>query len=45
LVTAGRDRGSYRFEIAALTEHLEFYLRLLQTAQQSVFNSEQSEFN
>jgi hypothetical protein len=37
LVTAGRDRGSYRFEIAALTEHLEFYLRLLQTVQQSGF--------
>jgi hypothetical protein len=37
LVTAGRDRGSYRFETAALTEHLEFYLRLLQTAQQSGF--------
>ncbi|MBW4623765.1 MAG: GNAT family N-acetyltransferase [Cyanosarcina radialis HA8281-LM2] len=37
LVTAGRDRGSYRFEIAALTEHLEFYLRLLQLAQQSGF--------
>lgn len=29
LVTAGRDRGSYRFEIAALSEHLEFYRYLL----------------
>jgi hypothetical protein len=37
LVTAGRDRGSYRFEIAALIEHLEFYLSLLQTAQKSGF--------
>ncbi|MDZ4878175.1 MAG: hypothetical protein CLLPBCKN_007610 [Chroococcidiopsis cubana SAG 39.79] len=37
LVTAGRDRGSYRFEIAALTEHLEFYLRLLQFVRQSGF--------
>lgn len=37
LVTAGRDRGSYCFEIAALTEHLKFYLRLLQLAQQSGF--------
>lgn len=37
LVTAGRDRGSYRFEIAAMTEHLEFYLRLLQVAQESGF--------
>jgi ribosomal protein S18 acetylase RimI-like enzyme len=38
LVTAGRDRGSYRFEIAALNEHLEFYLRLLQVAQKSGFH-------
>lgn len=37
LVTAGRDRGSYCFEIAALTQHLEFYLRLLQFARQSGF--------
>jgi hypothetical protein len=37
VVTAGRDRGSYRFEVAALSEHLEFYLRLLQTAQKSDF--------
>jgi hypothetical protein len=37
LVTAGRDRGSYRFEVTSLTEHLEFYLRLLQTARQSGF--------
>jgi hypothetical protein len=37
LVTAGRDGGSYRFEIAALYEHMEFYLRLLYTAQQSGF--------
>jgi len=26
LVTAGRDRQFYRFEITALTEHLNFYL-------------------
>jgi hypothetical protein len=32
LVSAGRDRGSYRFEIAALIEQLEFYLQLLQAA-------------
>lgn len=37
LVTAGRDRGSYSFEIAALVEHLEFYLSLLQTARKSGF--------
>lgn len=40
LVTAGRDRGSYRFETEALTEHLDFYLRLLQTAQRSGFQLE-----
>jgi hypothetical protein len=37
LCTAGRDRGSYGFEVAALREHLEFYLRLLQSAQQAGF--------
>lgn len=37
LVTAGRARSCYRFEIAALTEHLEFYLRLLQAAQKLSF--------
>ncbi|GAP96622.1 hypothetical protein [Leptolyngbya sp. NIES-2104] len=37
LVTAGRDRGSYRFEVAALAEQLEFYLQLLQTTQQNGF--------
>ncbi len=40
LVTAGRDRGSYRFEIAALTEQLGFYVQLLQTAQQRGFRLE-----
>ena len=29
LVTAGRDIGSYRFELEAAVEHLDFYLRLL----------------
>ena len=29
LCTAGRDEGSYRFELAALTEHLAFYVRFL----------------
>ncbi len=28
LCTAGRDRGSYRFESQALREHIAFYLRL-----------------
>ena len=37
LCTAGRDRGSYRFEVAALREHLEFYIRLLQSARQAGF--------
>jgi len=40
LCTAGRDRGSYGFEVAALREHLEFYLRLLQSAQQVGFSLE-----
>ena len=40
LCTAGRDRGSYEFEVAALREHLEFYLRLLQSAQQAGFRLE-----
>ena len=40
LCTAGRDRGSYGFEVAALREHLEFYLRLLQSAQQAGFRLE-----
>src|SRR5262249_24992071 len=29
LCTAGRDEGSYQFELAALGEHLSFYLPLL----------------
>ena len=37
LCTAGRDRGSYGFEVAALREHLEFYVRLFQSAGQSDF--------
>ena len=40
LCTAGRDRGSYRFEVAALSEHLEFYVRLLQNAGQAGFRLE-----
>ncbi|MFI6788832.1 hypothetical protein ACIBG4_16030 [Nonomuraea sp. NPDC050383] len=30
LATAGRDRGSKRFELAALAEHLDAYLRLVE---------------
>jgi hypothetical protein len=37
LCTAGRDRGSYAFEVAALREHVGFYLRLLQSAGQAGF--------
>lgn len=37
LCTAGRDRGSYRFEAEALAEHLDFYLRLLGAARESGF--------
>ena len=40
LCTAGRDRGSYGFEVAALREHLEFYVRLLQRAGQAGFRLE-----
>lgn len=37
LCTAGRVRGSYGFEVAALKEHLQFYVQLLQRAQQAGF--------
>ncbi|MDZ8185792.1 MAG: hypothetical protein RMX96_13170 [Nostoc sp. ChiSLP02] len=37
LCTAGRDTGSYSFEIDALIEHLEFYLRLFAAANHSGF--------
>jgi hypothetical protein len=40
LCTAGRDQGSYGFEVVALREHLEFYVRLLQSAQQASFRLE-----
>jgi len=40
LCTAGRDRGSYGFEVAALREHLEFYVRFLQSARQAGFRLE-----
>jgi hypothetical protein len=40
LCTAGRDRGSYRFEVAALREHLGFYVQLLQSAGQAGFRLE-----
>jgi hypothetical protein len=40
LCTAGRDRGSYGFETAALREHLDFYLRLLHSAGQAGFGLE-----
>lgn len=29
LCTAGRDRGSFQFHLDALTEHIDFYIRLL----------------
>ncbi|MBD2732182.1 hypothetical protein H6G96_39565 [Nostoc sp. FACHB-892] len=37
LCTAGRDTGSYRFEINALIEHLEFYFQLFEAANHSEF--------
>jgi hypothetical protein len=40
LCTAGRDVGSYGFEVAALREHLEFYVRLLRSAGQAGFRLE-----
>jgi hypothetical protein len=45
LCTAGRDRGSYGFEVAALREHLDFYLRLLQSAGQAGFRLEAVQTN
>jgi hypothetical protein len=35
LCTAGRDRGSYRFEIASLVEQIEYYLRLFEASRQA----------
>jgi hypothetical protein len=37
LCTAGRDQGSYRFETAALLEHLDYYIRLCQATRQAGF--------
>ncbi len=37
LCTAGRDRGSYRFEIDALKEQIGFYLALIRACQQKGF--------
>ncbi|MBN1934044.1 MAG: hypothetical protein JW934_05245 [Anaerolineae bacterium] len=37
LCTAGRDRGSYRFEADALKEQIGFYLDLIQVCQQKGF--------
>ncbi|MBD2516194.1 hypothetical protein H6G93_14460 [Nostoc sp. FACHB-973] len=37
LCTAGRDTGSYGFEIDALIEHLEFYFRLFEAANRGGF--------
>lgn len=37
LVTAGRDMGSRQFEIAALVEHLRFYLQLFRNLNQVGF--------
>jgi hypothetical protein len=34
MCTAGRDRGSHRFEIATLHEHVDFYLRLLRSSRE-----------
>jgi hypothetical protein len=38
LCTAGRDTGSYQFEIAALLEHIDFYIRLFGAAAENGFN-------
>jgi hypothetical protein len=35
LCTAGRDRGSYRFEIASLVEQIEYYLRLFEASRRA----------
>jgi len=35
LCTAGRDRGSYRFEIETLVEQIDYYLRLFAAARQA----------
>jgi hypothetical protein len=35
LCTAGRDQGSYRFEVAALTEQIDYYVRLFSAARQA----------
>jgi hypothetical protein len=35
LVSAGRDRGGLRFETNALGEHIEFYVRVVQTLAQA----------
>lgn len=37
LCTAGRDRGDYRFELDALAEHLDYYLRLLHRVREAGF--------
>ncbi len=37
LTTAGRDSGEHRFEVAALQEHVAFYLRLLRAAKEAGF--------
>ncbi|WP_218651738.1 hypothetical protein [Nostoc sp. C052] len=37
LCTAGRDIGSYHFEIDSLTEHLEFYFQLFDAANHAGF--------
>src|SRR5258708_19597256 len=39
LVTAGRDRGSLDFEIAALGEHIRFYLDLMRELNPAHFPS------
>ena len=35
LCTAGRDRGSYRFEVEALLEQIDYYLRLFAAAREA----------
>jgi hypothetical protein len=39
LCTAGRDRGSYRFETASLAEHIGYYIRLVQASREAGFRT------
>jgi len=39
LCTAGRDRGSYRFESTSLVEHIGYFIRLIETSRQAGFRA------